>query len=502
MKDLFPGYHRLTSNDFSTLWSDATFIFDTNVLLGLYGYPDDLRNLFISVLEKLESRIWVPYHVCLEFHRNRFSKIKQSRKVVEDLISLIGDSGNKIFDAINKVELEKRNLGLSDLGGRLEALKKAHSDLLDVVRIAHRKLPGISLDDSIAGSISALFEGRIGDPFESQSALDAVLAEAEKRYEEEIPPGFLDAAQKGDSEFRDRGIVFKRKYGDLIIWMQICAHVRASGIKNVVFVTGDQKADWWWIESGCTLGPRPELAAEIRTAGATLFWMYSVDQFLEHAGKPLQIVEVTPEAVDQVREISRMDSVAEASPDTLNSARVVSSSEYDHILRRPGEVHFSEPDVFRGFNPENETSASDVYRAVRAWISSRHFGDEIEETDGFPDFLISTIEGRIGYELMYFKTANHAHFVPRIIQALAKAAQHRKSRTLDVFSVVLVLGLNALDSFFSTPSLPRQMNHIAQRLKRYSCQSVVIGFVLDGKFNIAHSVFPQDGVDFELEEGS
>lgn len=38
MKSKFRGYYKPTDEEFDTLWKNAVFVFDTNVLLNLYRY--------------------------------------------------------------------------------------------------------------------------------------------------------------------------------------------------------------------------------------------------------------------------------------------------------------------------------------------------------------------------------------------------------------------------------------------------------------------------------
>ena len=308
MRKLFPGYYRPTEAEFSKLWSDAIFIFDTNVLLDLYSYPEDLRKVYFSVLSKLEDRLWIPYQVGLEFHRNRFERIKQENKRVSDLLKTISETGEKISQEVKSIELEKRNIGISDIDGRLNAIQEAHKSLSDAVQLACNKLPPISLDDPIGDEICALLDGRIGTPPPDQAALDFMLQDAQMRFDKKIPPGFMDK-KKGDALSYDRGLTYLDKFGDLILWRQILNHARENSIGAIVFVTRDIKKDWWWEEDGKTLGPLPELVQEIADVGVSPFWLYTPDKFLQNAETHLKATEVTPEAVQQVKELS--DQIAE-----------------------------------------------------------------------------------------------------------------------------------------------------------------------------------------------
>jgi hypothetical protein len=67
MKSKFPGYFRLTEEDYKKLWADGIFAFDASALLNLYRFSTEARKDFLRVLEALKDRIWVPYQRPLSF---------------------------------------------------------------------------------------------------------------------------------------------------------------------------------------------------------------------------------------------------------------------------------------------------------------------------------------------------------------------------------------------------------------------------------------------------
>ena len=91
-------YHLVDSQELDQIWKDekTLFIFDTNVLLSLYSFQSESRRDFFKVLDSIKDRIWIPFHVALEFQKNRLSIIKNRRKTFSDLNSEI----NKLRDTI------------------------------------------------------------------------------------------------------------------------------------------------------------------------------------------------------------------------------------------------------------------------------------------------------------------------------------------------------------------------------------------------------------------
>ena len=83
MKRSFSGFYSPTSEEIRKAWLDenTVFIFDTNVLLDIYSYKEITREDFFSSLEKLKGNIWIPFHVGLEYQRNRLKVISAAKAV-------------------------------------------------------------------------------------------------------------------------------------------------------------------------------------------------------------------------------------------------------------------------------------------------------------------------------------------------------------------------------------------------------------------------------------
>jgi hypothetical protein len=127
-----------------------------------------------------------------------------------------------------------------------------------------------------------------------------------------IPPGFADEKSKSQTAlYTYDDIKYKAKHGDLILWLQIIEYMESKKDACVIFVTDDQKEDWWWIVDNKTLGPRPELVSEMRqAAGTKLFYMYKSNQFLKYAKEYLG-AKVSEESIGQVKEVAERVSARE-----------------------------------------------------------------------------------------------------------------------------------------------------------------------------------------------
>lgn len=88
MKQIFNCFYDVTdTSELEKVWkaNDTLFIFDTNVLLSLYSFQPESRKDFFKVLSSIEDRIWIPFHVGLEFQKNRLNIIKNRRSTFNEL---------------------------------------------------------------------------------------------------------------------------------------------------------------------------------------------------------------------------------------------------------------------------------------------------------------------------------------------------------------------------------------------------------------------------------
>lgn len=391
MRDLFPGHYRLSDEKIKELWENAIFIFDSNVLLNLYSYPEQARQEFFSVLTKIKENLWIPYQVAYEFHKNRFNKIRASNDSVEKLRTKLKRAHDELTGDFEKIEFSKRNTGVFDLDERINTTQSAYEKLKKAIDLVCDRLPRISLDDPIAQEIADLFEGKVGIQPKTQKELDSLIEDAEKRYGNEIPPGFMDKA-KGEN-FIDGDIIYPAKYGDLIIWNQTINYIKETKNKNVIFITGDRKEDWWWSERGEIIGPHPRLISEfIKKSDAEKFWIYTSDKFLEYANTFLKGIEVSKDSIEQVKHASdyqqdfdeekgKIHVTQEMLQRALTSAKK-SVVKYDFHYK---EKH--ESPKFRNFG-------------IRKWIQDQYPNYEIIEAEEVDYFVLEGWKPIAAFEVM------------------------------------------------------------------------------------------------------
>ncbi len=305
------GFYNPTDKELENAWnSESTlFVFDTNTFLNLYGYADQTREDFFSILEKIKSRVWIPYHVALEYQRNRIRVIKEEKNIFSKIYANLKKIDDVFTGNFKDLSLSERIPSLA------ESTSVLHSEIGKVIETYRKnverldkKQPCVNSADAIRNKLDRIFSDKVGSEPESQRWLDELYSDGKERYLKKHPPGYKDSSKKdGDEpEYIYSDLTYQRQYGDLIIWKQIIAKASDQRIKSILFVTDDAKEDWWQTEESRgkkIIGPRPELIEEIcRKSSVDLFMMYKTSDFLEVGGKVLN-VEVKEESLADAKNV-------------------------------------------------------------------------------------------------------------------------------------------------------------------------------------------------------
>ncbi|WP_454824480.1 PIN-like domain-containing protein [Paraburkholderia xenovorans] len=308
MKDKYPGWYPKSAEEASTLWDNAIFVPDANVLLHCLRHPAAVREELLRLFEVLKASLWIPYQVGLEFHRNRLDVELGAQDAYETLIKDQEAILEKARERLRQLrahptisvakELTALDMFAGDFRGRMIAAQAAH--------------PVQQIADAVS-RLTQLLNGRIGDKWKPEQ-LAAVKKEGDDRYSKKIPPGYKDAKKDGGE---------LDKFGDLIIWKDMMAKAK-SDKRPIIFISDDAKEDWWWIHKGRKLGPRPELIEEFRAGSDQDFHIYEFSQFLRFAAARFPEIQA---GVDQVEKSLEDDERArkrqsEAAEATETQARV------------------------------------------------------------------------------------------------------------------------------------------------------------------------------------
>jgi len=312
MREIFSAFYGPTEDELKSAWKDATFVLDTNILLNLYRYPLVARKELLEVFKKLQHQLWIPFHVALEFQRNRLGVIAGQQRSFSEVKAALDSGVQTMTQKLSALQLTNRHSiidaapFLKEIESAVTAFKSRLDNLKGTDDVGLR-------DDIIRDQLDEIFKGRVGDPLASES-LSKIQKEGELRFKCEMPPGYQDAEKekRQGASFIYSGLQYEAKYGDLIVWRQLIEHAKAKGLKKVIFLTDDEKEDWWElvkVDGPKKVGPRPELREEIRReAGVEFFHMYNSEAFLRYAKKVLG-AKVQQQSIDEVADVLQQNRI-------------------------------------------------------------------------------------------------------------------------------------------------------------------------------------------------
>lgn len=304
MKDIYPEYFVSSKEYQDELWKDPILVFDANVLLDLYRFPSNTTQEFLDLLKVLQNRIWMPYNIGLEFLRNRKSAIQDSianydrqKKFLErykfkkEMLNNTQQNGNirpktAVFDA-NKLA---------------EVLGPIITEQIQIVEEEAKKFKQILKTDHILESIQSIFEGKIQENPYTAEYIEKIKTLGEKRYANNVPPGYSDIHKEEIEIFPD--FIIDKKFGDLLNWIAIVDKAVDSN-KDVIFISNDEKPDWMEGDKENTKTPRKELLREfIAKTNGRKFFIYNTDNFLKLA-KIYFKVSVSKNNMEVIQELSK-----------------------------------------------------------------------------------------------------------------------------------------------------------------------------------------------------
>lgn len=297
MKSLFEEFYFDNKN--TDIWTNSVIVLDTNILLNLYRYSKETSEKLLALLEKSKDRLWLPHQIALEFHLNRTNVILDQQTSYEKIESILRKKSSEIDSSLKKElgSYRKKHVTLS-IDSIIEQIKSSIDRLASEISQEQQDHPILLKNDHIKQQITTLFENKVGQPYK-KNELEEIAKEADKRYSLEIPPGYRDASKKG-AKFHN-GEMILEKYGDYILWRQIIDYAIEKP-NNVIFITDDEKKDWWYESKGKTIGPRSELLNEFKYKTKMEFYMFNSDVFMKEAGA-IYSESFSDNSISEVKEV-------------------------------------------------------------------------------------------------------------------------------------------------------------------------------------------------------
>lgn len=268
---------------------DCLFVLDTNALLLPYTTSsksiDELKKVYTKLIKA--KRLFIPGQVAREFAKNRPEKIKElfqqlnrKRDKVKNLYGGQYPLLTSIKEYNEAVEQEQK----------IDELLKEYSKKINSVI---EQIKRWTWNDPVSQVYNNLFtKDAIIDPVFDE---EQTKKELQHRYLHKIPPGYKDESKT------DEGI------GDLLIWLTIIELAKTHK-KDVVFVSGEEKTDWFYKSEGQTLYPRFELTTEFREkADKKSFHIIKLSELLEIFDADDTVVKEVEIEEKTIRRISHID---------------------------------------------------------------------------------------------------------------------------------------------------------------------------------------------------
>ena len=260
-------------------------VLDTNIILELYRQPANISLDVISALKKIKDCIFIPRQVYDEYIRNyreicgkerkKYQKVKKelsesTRKLQEDIDSKISEYRKHNYTDITKLQ--------SDLYQKIEEIQNTINNF----EHGHETEIQLNIDflenDKVKEFVDFLeTEGRIGADILFSTRL-SILHEGQIRFDNLIPPGYMDREKIGQD-----------KYGDLFVWKSILAIAKEKNA-NIIFVCNDTKEDWWKKDKEIPVNLRDELVREFKEVNPFLDIQFlTLEKFFSYIAEELQI---------------------------------------------------------------------------------------------------------------------------------------------------------------------------------------------------------------------
>ncbi|MFE1016569.1 PIN-like domain-containing protein [Streptomyces sp. NPDC058794] len=260
---------------------------DSSVLLDLYRVTPTARKEMIDSLLAIKENLWVPHQVALEFHRNRVEAARDQLSFYDETCKSLETAQNQALQRLNEFanrsaldDNEKRRLKEPLESAFRVAIErvKSHQGVFDLT------ISRVLNDDPVLKALAELLDGKVGQPLSEEDYVKA-QAEAARRRDGRIPPGYKDRAKRTNPD------------GDYLWWEQTL--IKAAEVsKSVLIISNDEKEDWINKRLDFSLGPREELVEEMRQRAGVSLRIINFATFLE-AARVGSAVSVSRETLSQ-----------------------------------------------------------------------------------------------------------------------------------------------------------------------------------------------------------
>lgn len=287
----------------SEMKDEALVVLDANVLL--LPFTTNIRN--VKAIKELYTRLsksnqlFLPAQAVREYLDNRAIKIA-------DINEALQKKSNQNFNYVGIHPLLESLAEYKEVIELEESLKSLIKNYQAKIRDTLSAVQAWGWNDPVSKMYHEVLADRILD----DGALDFANIEKDlkRRNDLNIPPGYKDRNKD------------QNQAGDLVIWHEILNLAKTKG-KHLIFVSVDEKTDWWHQSGKTPLYPRFELVDEFREATkGKSFHIVSLSTLLEIFDTDSEVVKsvkITEEEVksttDSEIKYSQKQSKASFDPD-------------------------------------------------------------------------------------------------------------------------------------------------------------------------------------------
>lgn len=291
LNKIYPDATSILRSNFTSEngYKDYLFVLDTNTLLAPYSIGKDsmekIKGIYLELINK--KALYIPVHAISEFARVRSFKINEIYTNIDNALSTIPSLPKLDYPILYNIDSHKSFLEFK------ESFKEVTKKYKSLIQDLHDNVTNWNWQDPVTKIYSDIFKDEIF--ITSDYKEDELLKEAQFRFDNNIPPGFKDRGKPDNS------------LGDLLIWKSILA-LGKSKASNIVFVTNEEKIDWFVVGNKKPIVTRFELVNEYyRETNGKSFTCMSFSSFLELQGAESKVVGEVQNANERVFTFSSAD---------------------------------------------------------------------------------------------------------------------------------------------------------------------------------------------------
>lgn len=293
MRDIFRCYFPLGKEQIDNIWKNSLIVFDTNVLLEIYRLSEESRNTFFKIISanNISERLWLPYQVGKEFFLKRAQVILEQTTIADKLNSKLLNHKNKLIEDISKIPMRNEHPFIN-INEVKNIISEKFSEIEIYIKNKLKSHPNHLHEDMFLEKIEKVFLENIGEKL-SEKTLNDHKKEANGKYEKNTGVGCKDKDKDGDE-----------KYGDYFIWKEMIFKSKKE-CRPIIFVTNEEKDDYWLKSDGKKIGMRYEHREEFFNETGQEILIYSLNIFLEKANNDPS-KDPTPSVGKLINEIEKI----------------------------------------------------------------------------------------------------------------------------------------------------------------------------------------------------